>query len=83
MNVPGPVTANVHGFACRSPELLLEYTKAYIEGDSRTVGIHRLAGRCTELDQGVLNNAARLGDIIQYTSRTERVMYTLPEFVSD
>lgn len=83
VNVPGPIITVVKGFACSSPSVLAEYAKAFADNDSRTIGIHRLACRCTELEQGELYKAKRFGDVIQYVSQTTRLMYTLPEFVMD
>ena len=83
VNVPGPIITDVKGFACNSPSALAEYAKAFADNDSRTIGIHRLAGRCTELEQGELYKAERFGDVIQYVSHTTRLMFTLPEFVMD
>ncbi len=72
---PVPTYVIVEGFACRTPELWVEYANAIDSSDSKTIRNIRLAQRCVDWPMGQVEVVGRTTYFLLIEGRDGRNLY--------
>lgn len=72
---PVPTYVIVEGFACRTPELWVEYANAIDSSDSKTIRNIRLAQRCVDWPTGQVEVVDRTTYFLLIEGRAGRNLY--------
>lgn len=72
---PQPVIATVNGFACKTPELWEEFSRAITESDNNTIRNIQLAQRCVPIRTGELTVLSSKGEYLLIEANARRQLY--------
>lgn len=81
--VPAATFVTRDGFACRSPELWMQYAKAIDKSDAKTIRNIRLSQRCVDLLPGEVEVIERLESFLKIKAHTGRTLYIPKAYVKE
>jgi hypothetical protein len=80
---PAATYNTIEGFACRTPELWIEYAQAIKKSDSKTIRNIRLSQRCVDIRPGEIELLERDGDFLLIKANASRKLYIPKAYVKE
>lgn len=80
---PAATYNKFNGFACKTPDLWIEYAKAIDKSDAKTIRNTRLSQRCIDLMPGEVEVLERDGDFLLIKAHTGRKLYIPKAYVKE
>lgn len=71
------------GFACKTPELWIEFNRAIAKSDAKVIRNERLSQRCVDIPDGEVEVLERDGDFLLIKARADRKLYIPKAYVKE